>query len=180
MDGADSGEVASDGAMAIAPTVLAVIALAVGIVIRSTRNAAAGAAARVAASSAAFHSVDSRYCPTTSPLPRIRRKRSRRCWTMRTKGRRARVTRCWRRMQPSERRSPRIKVRRKLTRRSRSTGRQAAAMSALEMKTLAQLLLQLDPEQRGNQSAVRSAFFLMRGIFLDAKKWDAVPDSRSY
>jgi Spy/CpxP family protein refolding chaperone len=59
-------------------------------------------------------------------------------------------------------------------------GRQAAAMSTLEMKTLAQLLLQLDPEQRGNQSAVRSAFFLMRGIFLDAKKWDAVPDSRSY
>jgi hypothetical protein len=59
-------------------------------------------------------------------------------------------------------------------------GRQAAAMSALEMKTLAQLLLQLDAEQRGNQSAVRSAFFLMRGIFLDAKKWDAVPDSRSY
>jgi Spy/CpxP family protein refolding chaperone len=59
-------------------------------------------------------------------------------------------------------------------------GRQAAAMSALEMKTLAQLLLQLDPEQRGNQSAVRSAFFLMRGIFLDPKKWDAVPDSRSY
>jgi Spy/CpxP family protein refolding chaperone len=59
-------------------------------------------------------------------------------------------------------------------------GRQAAAMSALEMKTLAQLLLQLDPEQRANQSAVRSAFFLMRGIFLDPKKWDAVPDSRSY
>ena len=59
-------------------------------------------------------------------------------------------------------------------------GRQAAAMSALEMKTLAQLLLQLDPEQRANQSAVRSAFFLMRGIFLDAKKWDAVPDSRNY
>jgi len=59
-------------------------------------------------------------------------------------------------------------------------GRQAAAMSALEMKTLAEFLLQLDPEQRANQSAVRSAFFLMRGIFLDAKKWDAVPDSRSY
>ena len=57
---------------------------------------------------------------------------------------------------------------------------QAAAMSALEMKTLAQLIEQLDPEQRANQSAVRSAFFLMRGIFLDPKKWDAVPDSRSY
>jgi Spy/CpxP family protein refolding chaperone len=57
---------------------------------------------------------------------------------------------------------------------------QAAAMSALEMKTLAQLIEQLDPQQRANQSAVRSAFFLMRGIFLDPKKWDAVPDSRSY
>jgi Spy/CpxP family protein refolding chaperone len=57
---------------------------------------------------------------------------------------------------------------------------QAAAMSALEMKTLAPLIEQLDPEQRANQSAVRSAFFLMRGIFLDPKKWDAVPDSRSY
>jgi Spy/CpxP family protein refolding chaperone len=58
--------------------------------------------------------------------------------------------------------------------------RQAAAMSALEMKTLAQLLEQLDPGQRANQAAVRSAFFLMRGIFLDPKRWDAVPDSRSY
>jgi len=59
-------------------------------------------------------------------------------------------------------------------------GQQAAAMTALEMKTLAQVLQQLEPEQRSNGLAVRSAFFLMRGIFLDPKKWDAVPDSRSY
>jgi hypothetical protein len=59
-------------------------------------------------------------------------------------------------------------------------GEQAAAMAALEMKTLAQLLEQLDPPQRTNGAAIRSAFFLMRGIFLDAKKWDAVPDPRSY
>jgi Spy/CpxP family protein refolding chaperone len=57
---------------------------------------------------------------------------------------------------------------------------QAAAMATLEMKALAQLLQQLDPEQRANQAAVRSAFFLMRGIFLDSKRWDTVPDARSY
>ena len=59
-------------------------------------------------------------------------------------------------------------------------GQQAAAMAALEMKTLAQLVQQLEPPQRTNGAAIRTAFFLMRGIFLDAKKWDAVPDSRSY
>lgn len=57
---------------------------------------------------------------------------------------------------------------------------QAAAMTALEMKALAQVLQALDPEQRGNQQAVRSAFFMMRGIFLDNKRWDDVPDSRGY
>jgi len=57
---------------------------------------------------------------------------------------------------------------------------QAAAMASLEMKTLAQMLTQLEPEQRTNGAAVRTAFFLMRGIFLDDKKWDAVPDGRSY
>jgi heavy-metal resistance protein len=59
-------------------------------------------------------------------------------------------------------------------------GQQAAAMATLEMKTLAQLLQQLEPAQRANQAAVRSAFVLMHGIFLDAKKWDSVPDGRSY
>ena len=57
---------------------------------------------------------------------------------------------------------------------------EAAAMTALEMKALAQVLQALDPEQRANQQAVRSAFFLMRGIFLDNKRWDDVPDSRGY
>jgi Heavy-metal resistance len=59
-------------------------------------------------------------------------------------------------------------------------GQQAAAMAALEMKTLAQLVQQLEAPQRTNGQAIRTAFFLMRGIFLDAKKWDAVPDLRSY
>jgi Spy/CpxP family protein refolding chaperone len=61
-----------------------------------------------------------------------------------------------------------------------SYAEQAAAMTSLEMKSLAQVLQALDQEQRGNANAVRSAFFLMRGIFLDNKKWDEIPDSRSY
>ncbi len=59
-------------------------------------------------------------------------------------------------------------------------GQQAAAMAMVEMKTLGQLMQPLEPAQRGNSAAVRAAFVLMHGIFLDAKKWDAVPDSRSY
>ena len=57
---------------------------------------------------------------------------------------------------------------------------QAAAMTALEMKALAQLLQALEPEQRANAAGVRSAFFLMRGIFLDTKRWDDTPDGRNY
>ena len=57
---------------------------------------------------------------------------------------------------------------------------QAAAMTAVEMKALAQVMESLDKDQRANQAGVRSAFFLMRGIFLDNKKWDEVPDARAY
>jgi hypothetical protein len=57
---------------------------------------------------------------------------------------------------------------------------QAAAMTALEMQALAQVLQTLDQEQRANGAGVRSAFFLMRGIFLDNKRWDDTPDGRSY
>ena len=57
---------------------------------------------------------------------------------------------------------------------------QAAAMTALEMTTLAQVIQTLDQAQRGNSAGIRTAFFLMRGIFLDKKRWDDVPDSRSY
>ena len=59
-------------------------------------------------------------------------------------------------------------------------GQQAAAMTTLEMKSLAQVLQALAPDQRGNQNALRSAFFLMRGAFLDNKKWDETPDGRGY
>jgi hypothetical protein len=57
---------------------------------------------------------------------------------------------------------------------------QAAAMTAMEMTALAEIIQTLDPAQRANTAAIRSAFFLMRGIFLDKKRWDDVPDSRSY
>jgi hypothetical protein len=57
---------------------------------------------------------------------------------------------------------------------------QAAAMTAAEMTALAEIIQTLDPAQRANTAAIRSAFFLMRGIFLDKKRWDDVPDSRSY
>ena len=57
---------------------------------------------------------------------------------------------------------------------------QAAAMTALEMTALAEIIQTLDPAQRANTAAIRSAFFLVRGIFLDKKRWDDIPDSRSY
>jgi hypothetical protein len=53
-------------------------------------------------------------------------------------------------------------------------------MTTLEMTTLAQVIQTLVPEQRANTSSIRSAFFLMRGIFLDNRRWDEAPDSRSY
>jgi hypothetical protein len=62
---------------------------------------------------------------------------------------------------------------------AKACGEQAAAMAALEMTALARIMQGLDQTQRGNTAAVRSAFFLMRGIFLD-KKWDTTPDGRGY
>jgi hypothetical protein len=57
---------------------------------------------------------------------------------------------------------------------------QAAAMTAVEMTALAEIIQTLDSAQRANPAALRSAFFLMRGIFLDKRRWDDIPDSRSY
>ena len=56
---------------------------------------------------------------------------------------------------------------------------QAAAMTALEMNAFADLLKAITPEQRGDPNAMRAAFFLMRGIFID-KKWDEVPEGKGY
>src|SRR5262249_29681272 len=56
---------------------------------------------------------------------------------------------------------------------------QAAAMTVLEMKALAQVLQSLTNEQMANASGVQTAFYLMRGMFLD-KKWDDIPAGKSY
>lgn len=53
---------------------------------------------------------------------------------------------------------------------------QATAMTAVEMKALAQLLKTLQKEQT-NAAAVQTAFFLVRGMFLSDKKWDIIPDA---
>jgi Spy/CpxP family protein refolding chaperone len=58
-------------------------------------------------------------------------------------------------------------------------GAQATAMTSLEMKTLAALLKSVTPEQR-RANAVQNAFYLMRGAFLNDKKWDEVPDGKLY
>ena len=57
---------------------------------------------------------------------------------------------------------------------------QASAMTAIEMKALGQVLKSLDKDQMANSAAVSSAFFMMRGAFLDNKKWDDIPDGKSY
>jgi Spy/CpxP family protein refolding chaperone len=57
-------------------------------------------------------------------------------------------------------------------------GTQATAMTSLEMKALAAILKAVKPEQRRAQ-AIQSAFYLMRGAFLN-NKWDEVPDGKLY
>jgi hypothetical protein len=57
---------------------------------------------------------------------------------------------------------------------------QASAMASLEMRALAQVLKALDKDQMANNQAISSAFFLIRGAFLDNKKWDDVPDGKLY
>ena len=36
------------------------------------------------------------------------------------------------------------------------------------------------PEQRQNGAAIRSAFSMVRGMFLDEKKWDEIPKAQGY
>lgn len=55
---------------------------------------------------------------------------------------------------------------------------QAAAMAGAEMKALSDIMKLLTEQQRANTAAVSSAFFNMRGAFLDRKKWDDVPANR--
>ena len=51
-------------------------------------------------------------------------------------------------------------------------------MTELEMKTLADVLSVVTPEQKKQGTA--AAFYLMRGIFLDEKKWNEMPKGRLY
>jgi hypothetical protein len=53
-------------------------------------------------------------------------------------------------------------------------------MMALEMKALADVMKQLTDEQRANNAAISSAFFMMRGAFLDPKHWDDIPTGKLY
>jgi len=59
-------------------------------------------------------------------------------------------------------------------------GTQATAMAAEEMKALTAIVGLLTPEQRANAAAVQGAVYFMRGIFIDDKKWNVVPDGRGY
>ena len=53
----------------------------------------------------------------------------------------------------------------------------AAAMTAVEMKTLAAILAAVSQEQR--TAGTNEAFYMMRGA-LAGKKWDQTPDSITY
>jgi Spy/CpxP family protein refolding chaperone len=57
---------------------------------------------------------------------------------------------------------------------------QAAAMVAIEIKALADVMKKLTEEQRANNAAVSKAFFSMRGAFLDPKKWNDIPNGKLY
>ncbi|MBM3749807.1 MAG: hypothetical protein FJW21_01315 [Acidimicrobiia bacterium] len=53
-------------------------------------------------------------------------------------------------------------------------------MTDAEMMVLSAIIKKLTPEQRGNQRAVSTAFSLMRGFFVNDRRWDIVPDGRAY
>lgn len=59
-------------------------------------------------------------------------------------------------------------------------GTQVTAMAAEEMKALTAVAGLLTPEQRSNTAALQGAVYFMRGIFIDDKKWNVVPDGRAY
>jgi Spy/CpxP family protein refolding chaperone len=61
---------------------------------------------------------------------------------------------------------------------AKSYGAQATAMTEIEMKALAQILGAVKPEQKTQGTA--PTFYLMRGAFLDDKKWDEIPEIKGY
>lgn len=54
------------------------------------------------------------------------------------------------------------------------------AMTEAEMTMLARMLKRLTPEQRANQRAIATGFAMMRGIFVNDRRWDTVPDGKTY
>jgi Spy/CpxP family protein refolding chaperone len=54
------------------------------------------------------------------------------------------------------------------------------AMTSAEMKALADITRVLKDEQKGNASATQAALYLMRGMFINDKKWNITPDGRGY
>jgi Spy/CpxP family protein refolding chaperone len=53
-------------------------------------------------------------------------------------------------------------------------------MTDAEMTVLARIIQRLTPEQRANQRTISTAFALMRGIFVNDRRWDIVPDRKAY
>jgi hypothetical protein len=60
---------------------------------------------------------------------------------------------------------------------TRAYGVAAAAMTRLEMQALGDILKPLPDAQR---SGAGRAFSMIRGIFLDEKKWDVIPEAEGY
>jgi hypothetical protein len=61
---------------------------------------------------------------------------------------------------------------------ARAYGEAAAAMTAHEIASFVKMREQLTAEQRKQGTAV--AFYLMRGMFLDDRRWDERPEGRNY
>ena len=57
---------------------------------------------------------------------------------------------------------------------------QSAAMVEAEMTAMAKVMLTVPKEQRANAPGVEAVFFMMRGAFLDQKKWNEVPEPPKY
>jgi len=55
---------------------------------------------------------------------------------------------------------------------------QSAAMTSVEVKSLAAAMKSLRPEQLANQRAIDSVLTLVHGMYLG--KWDSVPDGKTY
>jgi Spy/CpxP family protein refolding chaperone len=61
----------------------------------------------------------------------------------------------------------------------KSYGEHSAAMTAIEMKAMADFMDALTEEQRANSAAISQAFFMLRGAFLE-RRWDDIPSGRLY